>query len=88
MLFFCHIDFICYSVLILVFVCFSRESFGEGGAGSKHQVGGEGGGEDLGRIVGGEKYDQNMMDEKFPRKVKRNIYGEFFRQTSGKTHSG
>lgn len=48
------------------------------------KLGGEGGGEDLGKIIGGEKYDQSMLYEKFQRKVKRNIYGEFW-QTSGKT---
>lgn len=46
------------------------------GLGINIKLGGEGGGEDLGSIVGGEKYDQNMLYEKFQRKVKRNLYGE------------
>lgn len=48
------------------------------------RLGREGGREDLGRIIGEEKYDQNMLFEKFQRKVKRNFYGELLGQTSGK----
>lgn len=54
------------------------------GLGINIKLGGEGGGGDLGKIIGGEKYDQSMLYEKFQRKVKRNIYGKFWK-TSGKT---
>lgn len=67
--------------------CFSCESFGEGGTGSKHQVGRGGRWRGSGKNHRRGKYDQNMLYEKFQRKVKRHIYGELLGPTSGKTHT-